>query len=116
MMESKHLTFVALARRCKQRIEESTAADPDLPASLRVGHLLWMCSRIELASDRTSLVRLNRWLGFLQGAMMANGIIDLSTAKNIFAEASIANGESEEVWLEHLDPQSALHPYVDVQA
>jgi len=51
---------------------------------------------------------MNRWVGFIQCAMIANGMIDLAGAKEMFDGAKLAFGEPGEDLLDHLDPESSF--------
>jgi hypothetical protein len=35
------------------------------------GHLIWMCQQVDANFDQWSSTRMHRWLGFIQGVMVA---------------------------------------------
>jgi hypothetical protein len=43
-----------------------------------------MCDRIEKHAADWPDTKLHRWIGFVQCAMMANGILDLASTKKMF--------------------------------
>ena len=89
--------------RCAQMIREADKPGIDQPKPLRQAHLLGMCRRMIEHSSLWAPVKLHRWLGFIQCAMIANGIIDLDGAKQMFAGAKNAFGEHSDDLLDHLD-------------
>jgi hypothetical protein len=67
-----------------------------------------MCDRLVEHVDDWPAVKLNRWMGFIQCAMIANRMINLESAKEMFEEAKRAFGESSPDVLDHLDPDEAF--------
>jgi hypothetical protein len=57
-------------------------------------------------SDDWPAVKLNRWIGFIQCALIANRSLDLEEAKQMFNRAKKTSGESAQDLLDHLDPYS----------
>jgi hypothetical protein len=78
----------------------------DQPKPLRPEHLIWMCDRMINHVDQWSPVKLNRWIGFIQCALIANRVIDLEGAKEMFNQAKNAFGEPTQDLLDHLDPDN----------
>jgi hypothetical protein len=74
------------------------------PRPLRREHLIWMCDRMIEHVDEWPAVKLNRWIGFIQCALIANRSIDLEAAKEMFNQAKNAFGEQSEDLVDHLDP------------
>lgn len=109
-MDNAGLLIVAMAQQCRGLIEESKNADSGLPQPLHRNHLLWMCDRIENHAEEWRDAKLHRWIGFIQGGMLANRILDLETAKAMFDEAKNAYGATgaDEDLLDHLDPTSTF--------
>ena len=107
-MDINSLLVVAMAEKCKSLISESDAADIGLPKALQPKHLLWMCNKIDEHAEDGPATRLHRWIGFIQGAMMAHRMLDLDGAKAMFDQAKIAHGESSDDLLDHLDPRSSF--------
>ncbi len=105
-MANMNVLVTAMAQRCKEKIVKCDVPDLRLPVPLQLNHLQWMCDQIQLHADEWPATKLNRWVGFVQCAMMANGLIDLQEAKVMFNDAKIAHGPSSEDLLDHLDPAS----------
>lgn len=103
-MSNRTLLMKAMAEECKDTILEWNRRSPDLPKSLRPNHLLWMCDQIVQHASDWPETKLHRWVGFVQGAMIANRMINLDGAKAMFDKAKNAFGELDEDLLDHLDP------------
>lgn len=61
--------------------------DPDHPTSRH--HLAWMLD--ELVSDTMSETKKHRWLGYIQGCMVCQGLINVEDERN--ATRNIFNGK-----------------------
>lgn len=96
--------MIAMIERCREMILEHEDLGLDLPEPLRSKHLVSMCDRLTAHVDDWPAVKLSRWIGFLQCAMIANRMIDLEGAKEMFDQAKLAFGESSRDVLDHLDP------------
>lgn len=109
MVDSK-LLVVAMARTCREVIQKSEGRSLDLPKQLCPGHLLWMCNKIEKHADDWPELKLHRWIGFLQGGMLANRMLDFERAKAMFDAARLAQGVTgeEQDLIDHLDPESSF--------
>ncbi len=107
-MENSRLLVVAMAEECRNLIEKSDAPDPSLADALQPKHLLWMCDKIEEHAEDGHATKLHRWIGFVQGAMLANRTLDLDRLKRMFDEAKRAHGHSCEDLVDHLDPNSSF--------
>jgi hypothetical protein len=105
-MDNSQLMIIAMADQCEQIIRDTKKVNPAFPDSLQPNHLLWMCARIHHSAESWPLARLNRWLGFIQAAMIAQGMIDLNSAKSMFDKAKVAHADPGEDWIDHLDPSS----------
>lgn len=105
-MDNAPLLVAAMAEKCRSRIQASHDAGRDLPKPLRAEHLMWMCKRIEENFEAWPLSKLHRWIGFVQCAIIANGILDLQGVKAMFDDAKVAHGQSGEDLLDHLDVAS----------
>ena len=66
------------------------------------------CRKIEENAEDGPVTQLHRWIGFIQGAMMAHRMLDLDGAKAMFDQAKIAHGETSDDLLDHLDPNSSF--------
>jgi hypothetical protein len=97
-----------MAEKCGDQILAWETANPGLPKPLQPRHLAWMCHSVAKHAEDWSPAKLNRWIGFVQCAMMAHRMIDLTGAKALFDEAKVAYGEISEDFLDHLDPQNSF--------
>jgi hypothetical protein len=63
-----------------------------------------MCDTIEDHANDWPATRLHRWIGFIQGGMIANHILDLDGAKAMFDQVKIAygGGSEDEDLIDHL--------------
>jgi len=109
-MDSSGRLIVAMAKQCRGTVQGATGSTPNLPSALRPSHLLWMCDRIERHAEDWPATKLHRWIGFIQCAMLANGMLDLVGAKAMFDEAKLSHGEpgQDQDLLDHLNPQSSF--------
>ena len=104
-MENASLLIVAMAEKCKRM------PDSRLSKALQQEHLVWMCNKIEEHSETGPATKLHRWIGFVQGAMLAHRILDLDELKAMFDEAKRDHGVASddlENLLDHLDPTSSF--------
>ena len=118
-MDNNSLLIVAMAEKCKSLISESESADIGLPIALQPKHLLWMCKKIEEHAEDGPATKLHRWIGFVQGAMLANRMLDLDGLKAMFDEVKRSHGEAVEDLedlLDHLDPTSSFEFDIGGQA
>jgi hypothetical protein len=103
--------IVAMATKCRSRIREWDEFDPRLPKALRQKHLLWMCDKIEEHAELAPATKLHRWIGFVQGAMLANRMLELDDLKSMFDEEKLAHAAASEEsrdLLDHLDPDDSF--------
>ena len=107
-MDNASLLFVAMAERCRGLILEWATPDLSLPKALQPRHLLWMCDEIEEHAEKCPATKLHRWIGFIQGAMLAHRMLDLDGARAMFNEAKVAHGETSDDLTDHLDPESSF--------
>ena len=110
-MDNTSLLIVAMAEECRRVIQEWDKSAPDLPKALQPKHLLWMCNKIEEHAEDGPVTKLNRWIGFVQGAMLANRMLDLDGLKAMFDKAKRDHGETSEDLedlTDHLDPTSSF--------
>lgn len=109
-MSKERLLATAMAQECGERIRSSKDREgrgARLPKQLRPAHLLWMCERVEKEGQEWPVTKLHRWIGFVQCAMMANGLLDFKTAKEMFQCAKNAYGEDNVDLTDHLDSNNA---------
>jgi len=107
-MDSSRQLLVAMAEKCSEIIRHSDDA-PGLPKSLHPKHLLWMCRQIVEHSDVGSQTKLHRWIGFIQGGMLANQMLDLDGIKTMFDEIKSQYGAGDADLVDHLNPNSGFH-------
>ena len=106
-MDNTSRLVVAMAEQCRSVIQESDKPAPGLPKALQPKHLLWMCHKIKEHAQDGPATKLHRWIGFVQGAMLANRMLDLDGLKAMFDQAKAAHRETSEVsenLVDHLDP------------
>ena len=107
-MSDNSLLMTAMAERCRDMIRAWEAPSLDQPASLQPKYLEWMCGKIATHASEWPASKAHRWIGFIQGAMIANGMIDLDGARRMFDGAKNAYGKADEDLLDHLDPDSSF--------
>lgn len=110
-MDNTSLLVVAMAEQCRRLIQKWEKPAPDLPRALQPEHLLWMCNKIEEHAEDAPATKLHRWIGFVQGAMLANRMLNLDGLKAMFDEAKRAQEEARddlEDLTDHLDPSSSF--------
>lgn len=107
-MDKAELLIVAMAQKCRGLIKECKTPDTDLPKALQPKHLLWLCNKIDEDAEDRPATQLHRWIGFIQGAMMAHRMLDHDGAKAMFDQAKKAHGTSSDDLLDHLDPTSSF--------
>lgn len=105
-MENANLLVVAMAEQCRALIQKADRPESDLPKVLQLSHLSWMCDKIVKHVEEWPATKLNRWIGFIQCAMMANRILDFREAKAMFDKAKNEYGEFSDDLIDHLDPDS----------
>lgn len=109
-MQTPTASIVAMADKCRSLIEGCSVTQRDLPLQLLPSHLVWMCDRIEKHATDWPHTKLHRWIGFVQCAMMANGILDLPGIKEMFdsvKNAYLETSEDQDL-TDHLDPDSSF--------
>jgi hypothetical protein len=115
-MTNSSLLIAAMAEECRARVAASTANESlseqnptgDLPTALQPEHLDAMCQVIVKNAEAWPETRLHRWIGFIQGGMLANRIIDIEQMKAMFDQAELAYGELVDDLIDHLD---CLNPF-----
>lgn len=105
-MDRSEQLIVAMAERCRLVIHQYRGDVPTLSPSLHPKHLESMCDRIEANAEGWPMSRLHRWIGFIQCALIANGIQDLDQVKAMFEDAKVAYGPIDDDLTDHLDPDN----------
>jgi hypothetical protein len=65
-----------------------------------------MCREIIGHTRDWPATKVHRWIGFVQAALIANQMLDLDGAKQMFDAAKNAYGAMSEDLVDHLDPTS----------
>ncbi len=99
----------AMIERCRDMIRNHADVASTQPEPLRPDHLIAMCDRLVESLDEWSNAKMNRWIGFIQCAMIANRMIELEDAKAMFDRAKTAFGEPGRDLIDHLDPDSSFN-------
>jgi hypothetical protein len=109
-MEQSNRLVATMAEQCRELIRAAKAEPAELSAGLQPMHLLAMCERIQEHADDWPATKLHRWIGFVQGAMIANRLLDVDRAKAIFEKAKTVHGviPEDQDLIDHLDPQSSF--------
>jgi hypothetical protein len=109
-MDDTRLLIAAMAARCRDVIRASNEEEANLPAALHAKHLLWMCNQIQEHAQNSSLLRLHRWIGFVQAGILANRMLDLEQIKAMFDAAKHlhhANTDEQDL-IDHLNVDSSF--------
>jgi hypothetical protein len=109
-MEQKNLLIVAMAAECRRMIQTSPQSASHLPPALWPAHLLWMCDRIEEHAENWPAIKVHRWIGYVQGGLIANRILRVDQLRRMFDVAKNSYGASGEDLdlVDHLNPASAF--------
>jgi hypothetical protein len=109
-MDDTRLLIAAMAARCQDVIRASNEEEKNLPVALHPRHLLWMCNQIQEHAQHSSLLKLHRWIGFVQAGILANRMLDLEQTKAMFDAAKhIHRATTEEQDLvDHLNMDSSF--------
>ncbi len=107
-MDRNELLIREMAGQCRQLVQGSNPVDPRTPLPLHKQHLLWMCSEVDHHAADWSAAKLNRWIGFIQCALLANGVLDLEGLKTMFNHAKQAHGVRSDDLLDHLNPDCSF--------
>jgi hypothetical protein len=109
-METTGKLIVDMGARCREIIQAANTFDSKLPTALQPSHLLWMCEQLEQHAEDWPATKLHRWIGFVQGAMLAHRMVDLAGAKSMFDDAKLAHsglGQDRDL-ADHLDPENSF--------
>lgn len=109
-MDIERRLISAMAEQCKNALEGARTPAADLPQPLHPRHLYWMCEEVVKCAETWPTAKLHRWLGFVQGGVLANRRLDLEGIKAMSAEARSAL-EAEDIdfdLADHLDPSNSF--------
>jgi hypothetical protein len=107
-MSQEDLLVREMAGQCLRLSKEMDEADSSMPTPLQSAHIRWMCIQVDQHADDWPLAKLHRWVGFIQCALLANGVLDLHGLKSMFDKAKVAYGDMGEDLFDHLNPDSAF--------
>jgi hypothetical protein len=97
------MLVAAMAEECRQRLAAAAETGANVPLALHKSHLLAMCDTIVEHAETGDPLKLHRWLGFIQAALIANGTLDLEQVKTMFDAAKNAYGVASDDLIDHLD-------------
>lgn len=107
-MDDSAVLMTAMAEKCKAILGTWDEPLVMLPQPLQPAHLEWMCDMIEQHAEDWPPVKLHRWLGFIQCALLANGMVDLQGVRSMFDATKIAHGGPGADLLDHIDATNTL--------
>ncbi|GAA4441724.1 hypothetical protein [Bremerella cremea] len=110
-MDNSYLLIRAMAKECQGVLRSRATLNRQLPDAMQPKHLIWMCNEIEKHAEDTPPTKLNRWIGYIQCAILAHGILDLDGLKAMFQQIKSDHGETaedQEDLTDHLDPMSSF--------
>lgn len=107
MVSKQALVVAAMARKCCDLLEGRSTSNA-LPRTLQPDYLLWMANQIAQHTEVWPATKLHRWIGYLQGGMVANQILDFDGAKAMFqAVRKVVDGiDVDQDLIDHLDPEN----------
>ncbi|QQO90384.1 hypothetical protein pEaSNUABM5_00242 [Erwinia phage pEa_SNUABM_5] len=79
--------YPVICNRYRLILDAEPVCNPEQPTSL--GHLVWMLDQIQTNTEQ-SLTKKHRWLGCVQGIMIAQGMITVNDERD--ATRNIFNG------------------------
>lgn len=62
---------------------EQAASDGGTSIGERLNHVRWMCSQVPRFVTEGRIDKANRWLGYIQGQLQANGVFTLETLDSL---------------------------------
>jgi hypothetical protein len=107
-MTNDNLLMVAMSEHCRDLLLKSGTGNRQLPKCLQHEHLLWMCKKIEQRAAEWPTTKLHRWLGYLQAAIIAHGILDLNGVKAMFDAAKVAHPSTDQDMTDHLNTEEVF--------
>lgn len=108
MSKHPHLLAVEIAQNCKLILEDTwdLGLDPGM-RTVSQEHLLWMADQIYENSDTWPATKLHRWVGFMQGVMVAYALTTIDKESSTVRKIKQAFLEEMDVELkDHQDPES----------
>jgi hypothetical protein len=105
-MNDEQLLICEMAAECERLISDSDFGDASLPDALQRRHIRLMCANVKEHAHDWPSSKLHRWIGFIQGALLANGLLELDGLKSMFDKVKIAYGGLDDDLIDHLNPDS----------
>ena len=107
-MDKHTLVIAAMANECCVLLEETTQSENTLPRTLQPDHLLWMSKQISNHADDWPATKLHRWIGYVQGGMVGNRMLDFEGAKAMFNKVrdTFKGTEIDQDLIDHLDAEN----------
>lgn len=99
-MSPRKLLAVELARQCADKIRARGA--PMYTDSTK--HLLKMCSEIEKRAENWPSTKMHRWIGFIQGTMVAMEITTIEEESDTVRKAKTMFSEDDNGLIDHNNP------------
>lgn len=105
-MEKSRLLVASMAEQCIATILKSNMCNWELPYTLQTKHLLRMCDEVANHATDWPEEKLHRWIGFIQGGLLANNILNLDEVIVMFvvAKESYSPPEADPDLVDHLAP------------
>jgi hypothetical protein len=112
-MDNQTLVIAAMAKECADLLE-TKQPNSTLPKTLQPDHLLWMSRQISHYADDWPATKLHRWIGYVQGGMVANRMLDFDGAREMFKRVRKAfqgidvdqDQKDLKDLIDHLDPEN----------
>lgn len=73
---------VQLLQRCAAILEKAGPAHAAEPDGCGRSHLLWMCASAQEHASEWPIDKLSRWLGFIQGVMTFQGLLNVEEERD----------------------------------
>lgn len=92
-MSSEAALAVTIAMTLKDRTKKyldlvgESDKDEDYTTGVAPRYLVWMCDQIIENAASWPVTKLHRWVGYVQGSLVAHGLSNLETEKSIVREA-----------------------------
>lgn len=80
--------IIATTEQCSDMIDTWDDQEINLPSSLKLRHLDWMCSKVAAEVEHWPTHRLHRWVEFILRGMITHGLLRLEDAETMFDEAT----------------------------
>lgn len=82
LSDAEYRCVLILFRRYKEIIVERRDEIPQMPQKCAPDHLVRLCNEALDNAQNYPFDKLSRWIGFIQGVLCANGVIDVDEERN----------------------------------